>query len=141
LAGRFLRFVAVGSIGFLVDSSVLLLLTSTRVAGPSYGRVLSFLAAATVTWKLNRSYTFRAVGGQPHRQWAQYVLATAIGAVINFAIYRLWLRWTDTGPLNLLLGVAAGSIGAMLFNFGVSHKFVFRSQTRTDCAKGRREPS
>jgi len=132
LAGPFPRFVLVGSIGFLVDSSVLLLLASAQAAGPYYGRVVSFLIAATVTWKLNRSFTFRAVGGQLHLQWAQYVLATAIGAGINFAAYRVWLRWTDTAPLNLLMGVAAGSVSAMLFNFGVSYKLIFRPQTRTE---------
>ena len=48
LARQFLRFCAVGGIGFLVDAGLLWLLLQATALGPYGARVLSFLAAATV---------------------------------------------------------------------------------------------
>ena len=58
-AGReFLLFAAVGVVGFGVDVAVLYLVAP--LLGWYGARVLSFIAAATATWALNRRYTFGA---------------------------------------------------------------------------------
>jgi len=56
---RFLRFALVGTIGFVVDASVLRLVVAIFAINLYAGRLVSFLAAATVTWLLNRTFTFR----------------------------------------------------------------------------------
>ena len=56
LAREFLSFAVVGTIGFVVDLGVLYVVAPTL--GWYGGRVLSFLAAASVTWALNRRFTF-----------------------------------------------------------------------------------
>ena len=92
------------------------------------GRVLSFIVAATVTWKFNRHFTFEAAGKNAFREWAQYVLATSVGGGINVAVYQCWLWFTDTRTLNLFLGVAAGSAVAMMFNFAISKRLIFAAK-------------
>ena len=55
---QFLRFGVVGTVGFLVDAAVLLGMLALGL-GPYGGRVLSYLAAASTTFALNRAWTFR----------------------------------------------------------------------------------
>jgi putative flippase GtrA len=124
----FLRFCLVGTIGFIVDSGLLLVLTAAGIAGPMLGRVLSFLVAAAVTWALNRRFTFRSRA--PATSLAPYILLTGFGALLNLGVYRLWIGAFGAAPAMLVLGVAAGSIVALAFNFLVSKHFVFRPASR-----------
>jgi putative flippase GtrA len=122
----FLRFCLVGTIGFVVDSGMLLVLTTAGIAGPMIGRVLSFLVAASVTWALNRRFTFRSRA--PTASLAPYVLLTGFGALLNLGVYRLWIGAFGDTAVMLVLGVAAGSIVALAFNFLVSKHFVFQAK-------------
>jgi putative flippase GtrA len=121
----FLRFCLVGTLGFLVDAGVLLLLTAAGFAGARTGRVASFLVAACVTWLLNRRFTFRS--GASAKSLGPYVLLTGFGALLNVGVYWLWITAFGETPGMLVLGVAAGSIVALAFNFLVSKHVVFRA--------------
>ena len=125
---QLLRFAIVGAVGFVVDFTVLYLAVSVLGLGNLSGRVLSFIVAATVTWKFNRHFTFEAAGKNAFREWAQYLLATSVGGGINVAVYQCWLWFTDTRTLNLFLGVAAGSAVAMMFNFAISKRIIFAAK-------------
>lgn len=59
---RFLRFCIVGCVGLAVDVAALELGVRLMGTGPWFGRGLSHLAAATVTWALNRRFTFAVEG-------------------------------------------------------------------------------
>ncbi|MEJ7687337.1 MAG: GtrA family protein, partial [Variovorax sp.] len=94
---EFMSFAAVGVIGFAVDVGVLYL------AAPAFGwygaRVLSFVAAATATWALNRRYTFkpRGSGLSVGREYAGYLATMLAGALVNYGVYVLVLQGLD-GP-------------------------------------------
>ncbi len=126
---QFQRFLAVGALGFIVDFSVLYLAVNAAGLGPFPGRLLSFIVAATVTWKANRHFTFASteatVPGAAARQWLRYVSTTAIGGAINIGVYQLWLAATNHGNVNLFLAVVAGSAVALLVNFTLSKYVVF----------------
>src|SRR6476469_6404288 len=67
VAVELLRFGIVGVAGFVVDAAVLTAAIALGL-GPWLGRVLSYLAAATATFALNRAWTFRgAASAQPMR--------------------------------------------------------------------------
>ena len=71
---EFLRFGVVGTIGFVVDTAVLYAGLALGL-GLYGGRAVSYLAAATTTWALNRVWTFRGRGNGPvHQQWALFLL-------------------------------------------------------------------
>ena len=57
LSGELFRFGVVGSVGFLVDASVLQMLVSWFDGDLLISRIFSYLAAATVTWFLHHIYT------------------------------------------------------------------------------------
>lgn len=122
---QFLRFCIVGTLGFLTDFAVLYVVVKWLSVGPLAGRILSFLVAATVTWKVNRHFTFVSQGQGSVREWLQYVVFTGFGGCINVGVYQLWTTFTDHSTLNLFLAVAAGSGTALLFNFAISRRAVF----------------
>lgn len=126
---QFQRFLLVGALGFVVDFSVLYVAVNAAGLGPLAGRIVSFIVAATVTWKANRNFTFAsaeaAMPGAAARQWLRYLSTTAIGGAINIGVYQLWLKITDHGNVNLFLAVVAGSAVALVINFTLSKYVVF----------------
>ena len=75
--GQFLRFGLVGTAGFVVDAAALTAAMALGL-GPYGGRVVSYLAAVTFTWAMNRRFTFAgaesapwggAMGPLRRRQW------------------------------------------------------------------------
>jgi putative flippase GtrA len=123
---QFLRFCIVGAIGFVTDFAVLYVAVNWGGLGTMSGRIVSFLVAATVTWKVNRHFTFSKQGAGSVREWLQYLAFTGIGGLINVGVYQLWLSLTgDRSTLNLFLAVAAGSGVAMMCNFAISKYAVF----------------
>ncbi len=129
LAWEFLRFGTVGTVGFVVDTSVLYGALAMG-AGLYGGRAISYVTAATTTWALNRVWTFRHRGGgqQVHRQWALFLLVNLGGFVLNYGTYAALVTFVPLVAANPVLGVAAGSIAGMFSNFILSRQVVFRAR-------------
>ena len=123
---QFAKFCVVGTVGFLADAGALYLLMSFLNMDPYTGRIFSFLFAATVTWALNRVYTFRSSALAPMtRQWARFVTANTVGGALNYGVYSALVLsggWFIKAPV---LAVAVGSIAGLAFNFTVSRKYIF----------------
>ena len=125
VAQEFLRFGVVGTIGFVVDSGVLYGMLWLG-AGLYLGRAISYVAAATATWALNRAWTFRGRGGGPvHRQWALFVAVNLVGFALNYGTYAVMVASIPVVAAHPVLGVAAGSIAGMFTNFVLSRRVVF----------------
>lgn len=128
LSAQFLRFGLVGVAGFLVDAGLLRLLL---VVGFGYygGRVISFLTAATATWILNRSFTFRrdapSAFAHPATEWLSYLGLMLIGGVANYGAYALAIAVSETVRAHAELGVALGSLAGMVINFWTSKRMIF----------------
>lgn len=124
---QFAKFCVVGVIGFVADAGTLYLLMSMAGLDPFTGRMFSFLFAATVTWTLNRNYTFRSSVPAPKTsQWARFVTANTIGGALNYGVYSALILsggWFIKAPV---LAVAVGSVVGLAFNFTASRKFVFK---------------
>ena len=126
IIGQFLRFGVVGTAGFLIDAAVLTAMLALGI-GPYAGRVVSYLAAATGTFALNRAWTFQTAARAPvARQWGAFVLLNLAGFAVNYGTYAALVATSATVAAHPVLGVAAGSIAGMFINFAVSRRFVFR---------------
>jgi putative flippase GtrA len=131
---KFLRelswFAAIGTVGLLVDTAVLYALKS--MLGLFAARVVSFLAAASTTWLMNRTFTFRTrrsnLSGQ--REFVTYIGIMLVGGVANFATYTCLVIWYEIVKNNPVIGVAAGSLAGMFFNYFSAKFLIFRS---VDC--------
>ena len=119
------RFAVVGAVGFCVDAGVLTVLMNAGW-GVIASRAVSFLLAASVTWLLNKVWTFRNVGTRAAgREYALYVGMQMIGAGINLGVFFALvlaspsLREMPVVPLAVGAGVSLG------FNYFVSKRWIF----------------
>jgi putative flippase GtrA len=127
---QFLRFGVVGTIGFVVDTAVLYAGLALGL-GLYGGRAVSYLAAATTTWALNRAWTFRGQGQAPViRQWALFVAINLVGFAFNYGTYAALIATVAFVAQYPVIGVAAGSLAGMLGNFLLSRRFVFGGAAR-----------
>lgn len=138
LMGQVLRFGIVGAIGFLIDAGVLYGMLALGL-GPYGGRVVSFLAAATATWVLNRSFTFRRdsrrdghyADAHPAHEWLAYLGLMAIGGLVNYGTYAAAVAFLEPVARQPVIGVALGSLAGMAINFWTSKTLVFERKARS----------
>lgn len=127
---QLLKFGMVGTIGFLVDSGVLLLLLHFGL-NPYRGRLVSFFIAVTCTWLLNRNFTFKTKKTTTlWTEWMKYVMANSIGAILNYGVYAILLLKVVLVAQSPVLGVAAGSMVGLLANYINSSVFVFKDKQK-----------
>jgi putative flippase GtrA len=123
---QFASFVIAGGLGFVVDVGVLYGALALG-AGLIFGRLLSFVAAATATWLFNRRYTFSATGNA-WREWLRYMSVMLVGMLVNFSAYSLAL-WLVQGDWwwRPAMAVAVGSAAGLFVNFANAKLFVYKS--------------
>ena len=123
---QFLLFCIAGTIGFLVDASVVQALVALG-ADPYAARLFSFLCALTATWAFNRHYTFGAArSARVGREWLRYFFAMLGGFAVNYSVYAVLVYSLPTIRQWPALGVAAGSIAGLVVNYLSSRFWVFR---------------
>lgn len=122
----FWRFCAAGVVGLVVDIAVLYVLAP--LLGWYVGRAGSFVAAASVTWWLNRRFTFvlRPAHCQPPvwREYFQYLASMLVGGSVNYLVY-VSVVYGVRSVFAPLLGVALGSIAGLIFNYLAARHLVF----------------
>lgn len=127
LAIQFVKFGMVGVVGLIVDIAVLKFCMLVLGMGPYGGRVVSFVVAASVTWMCNRLFTFRGQGGgHIGLQWAKFLVVNLGGFALNYGTYAALIAFAPMVREYPELGVAAGSVAGMFFNFFASRRLVFR---------------
>jgi len=125
---EFLKFGLVGTLGFVVDASVLYACMHFLGLGPYSGRALSFVTAVLVTWFCNRHFTFKDKKGNhaASTQLGKFFVSCLGGFVFNYGTYALLITHSDLIHTYPIIGVAIGSIAGLFFNFGASKYVVFR---------------
>ena len=126
LLAQFMQFGVVGGIGFVADTAVVYALrgpTGLYVAGTA-----AYVVAVTVTWWVNRIWTFRRVmtiGGM-RQQWVRYAIANLPGLVLNLGSYFALVAGSAFCAAYPVIAVAAGALAGMFANFTLSRALVFR---------------
>lgn len=125
-----LWFAAAGTIGFVVDTSILYLLQGVGLQfGPA--RIVSFLAAVITTWIINRSLTFRVPTPMTLAEFVKYLGAMSVGGLINYGVSFLVETQYPIGPATGVLAVASGSLSGLLVNYLSSKIWVFARKRST----------
>ena len=119
-----LRFLAVGSVGFVIDVSVLLLLLRFTEIGPFGARAIGIAAAVAATWMLNHRFTFGRSGQSLAVEGFRYGSVGVISALVNYAIYTALLM--SIPVLRPIAALVLASAAATAFNFFGYSRFVFR---------------
>ncbi len=122
---QFMKFGVVGGIGFVIDTAVVY---GLRASLGLYGAgAVSYVAAATGNWLLNRVWTFRGQGGgKVHRQWALFLTTNLLGFTLNRGAYALLVTFVAACAAQPVYAVAAGAVAGMFVNFHLSRSVVFR---------------
>jgi putative flippase GtrA len=122
---QFLMFGSVGAVGFLFDTATVY---SLRHSLGLYGAgMVAYVVAATVTWLLNRLWTFRGGSNGPaHQQWARFLAVNLLGFVLNRGTYALLVTFVPLCAAQPVYAVGAGAIAGMFLNFHLSRAIVFR---------------
>lgn len=117
-----------GVIGFVVDAGIVQALVGFAHWNAYAARVVSFLAAATVTWWWNRRHTFagRSSGRSAHSEWLHWMVLMSVGAVVNYGVFAICLMLFPVLHRWPAVAVAAGSAVAALVNFSTARGVLFR---------------
>ena len=119
-------FILVGAIGFVIDAGILTALVNGLGAGHYAARALSFTAAVTATWYMNRRWVFAKIATRKRsREYTSYLIVQAIGAVINLSIFVAAIEFLPDLAKVPVIPLAIGAAVALLFNFSASRRFVF----------------
>ncbi len=122
---QFLMFGTVGMVGFLFDTATVYALR--RALGLYGAGMAAYVVAATVTWILNRLWTFRGLGNGPvHHQWARFLVVNLGGFVLNRGTYALLVSFVTLCAEQPVYAVGAGAIAGMFLNFSLNRTMVFR---------------
>ena len=120
------RFIGVGAIGFAVDASILTALVVGWGQDPYRARGLSFAIAVTVTWYLNRRWSFAPRANQRKTaEYARYVAVQLTAAIINLSVYTACLKINPVLRSYPALPLAIGSAVALVLNYLGARYFVF----------------
>lgn len=126
------RFGISGVAGFVVDTGIVVIFTRELGLGPIVAQVIAFTVAVTVTWLINRHWTFAEHASENWlHEWTRYVAANSVGAVVNNGIYAILVLTAVLFSKTPVLAVAAGSMAGMGFNFASSKLMVFKPMRNT----------
>ena len=128
-----LRFILVGTAGFVVDAGVMWLLTAMSGLSPLLTRAVSFPIAFALTWILNRYWTFAQGRARALKtQFPLYLGVQLSGLAVNYGLFAVLILsggfWRDYPVLAL----AAGSLVALLATFTLSKFVAFASPRRRE---------
>jgi putative flippase GtrA len=121
----FMRFVAVGAVGFMIDAGVLTALVLGAHWATFPARIVSITLAITITWLINRYVTFKHRTVPLHVEYAGYFGIQLAGVVLNLAIFVICLKiWPQLARWPVI-AQGAGSAGALFFNFATMRKTLY----------------
>lgn len=126
LLRQFVQFATVGFAGLGVDIAVVYLARGS--IGVYAAGLLSFVFAVTVTFALNRAWTFAGQGeGSLLVQWARFVAANSFGLVLNRGTFFLLVALVPLCEQHPVFAIFAGVLAGMFVNFSLSRRLVFRA--------------
>ncbi|MDT8409676.1 MAG: GtrA family protein [Wenzhouxiangellaceae bacterium] len=130
----FFRFACVGGTIALIDAGLLYLLKDLPGFNVYIARVVSYTAAMSTGYVLNRYFTFHHLDSR-HVMWNEllrFLSVHSVGGLINFGVFTLVVIAAEHLELSdfqaavvPLLGVWIGGLVGMAFNFALARRIVF----------------
>jgi putative flippase GtrA len=121
---QFIRYAAIGTLGFGVSTAVLYALRALGL-DPYSAYAVAFVAAVTATWWLNRNYNFADRSGSTLAQWARFFTTSSIAGAVNLATYAVLVFAIGIVHAHPVLGAGAGTLAGLAINFVAVRRYVF----------------
>ena len=122
LAFKFLKFVAVGCSGMIIDFGITYLCKEILKINKFLSNGIGFVLAATSNYFLNRIWTFESHNEEIGIQYAQFMIVSTIGLAINsLALFLLneKLKWNFYLSKLFAIGITT------IWNFFANLLFTF----------------
>lgn len=136
---RFLKFAAVGSLGFLTHFTIVNILVQVFGMSETIANPFGFVTAVVQNFVLNRHWTFpESRNRNPRRQLIQFSIVSVLGLLINqlvfFVVHTTLESWWIALVGNVRLGHALSynfalcvAVGVVLFwNFTANRLWTYR---------------
>jgi putative flippase GtrA len=128
---RFVKFATVGTIGAVVDFSVLNLLVLGVGMDKEYANLISVLCAITSNFTWNRLWTFPESRERPvHTQFGKFALVNIIGLGINQIVFlttdEFIFQHLFPHPIDYNFAKATAIILVLFWNFFVNRHWTYR---------------
>lgn len=122
---QFVKFGLVGVINTITSASVYLAATRLADIHPLVANAMAFVVAVTVSFILNKRWTFRNIDTAYTRQYSQFFLVSAAG--FGWSEILIWFIHVRLGYSDLLaFGLAV--LIVMFWNFGMNRAWTFRNR-------------
>jgi len=122
LAGKFSRFIGVGAVGFVIDSSTFAMLDLAGFV-PAVSRALSIGLATLVVWLLNRRFTFERSGRRSAVEGSLYAAVAFTAQGLSYAVFLVLIYAVPEIPRAISfvfgcgIGAVVGFVGHHLLTF------------------------
>lgn len=125
---QFIFFGIVGTVGFIVDASILLYLVHIENFSIIFSRIISFFVAVIITWILNRYFTFskNEKKDTKTKEYIKYLSVQTAGVGLNFLIFLSLIYLFEPLKNILIIPLAIASTIAMFFNFFIIKNRVYK---------------
>lgn len=114
---RLLKFLVVGTGGFVVDFSTMWALLTFPHLRPIAARVVAFAVAIVFTYVFNRAFTFADRPRRGRAEWLSYALVSAAAAVVNLGVFVVALRTVGGNAYSPYIAMPIGVAAGMVVNF------------------------
>jgi len=122
---QFFYFLISGTLGFIVDTSVLYTMLYVGF-NPYEARLISFIAALCTTWFVNTRLTFKMNHeNNKKNQFLRYVMAMTLGGAVNYSVYSSVIFLGGKSTFIPFFALIAGSFSGLMLNFYNAKRWVF----------------
>jgi putative flippase GtrA len=128
---RFVKFGIVGTVGALVDFSVLNFLVLGLGFAKEYANLISVTCAIFSNFTWNRLWTFPESRERPlHTQFGQFALVNVFGLAINQAVFigadNLFFSTLFPHPVDYNLAKGTAIVVVLFWNFAINRKWTYK---------------
>ncbi len=121
---RYFSFLIAGSVGFLVDVGILVVLMRFGHFDAFSARLVAIGGALCCTWLINRNFTFDRSAHSLAMEGARYWSVGLSSSLVNYGVYTILLLIDRNVPPLLALMVSSGC--AQIVSYNGYSRFVFR---------------
>jgi putative flippase GtrA len=125
-----LKFAMVGGFGFLVDTSVMIVLFEGLEVRLAIARCTAFICAASSNWILNRVFTFRErdLAGRKSLEWIRFIVSALLSAIPNLGIFFLLMQVFPESLVYIIFAMCCGILAGYFTNYQLARLWVYRSR-------------
>ncbi len=117
------RFLFVGGVSFLANAAVFLLLR--REMPLTLAFVIAFVFAVTVSWILNRVFTFQSKDERRAQEWFRFFLVYSFTGIIQTSLFSCLVNESVFMHTYSLAASMIAAITVMGLNYFLSKRFTF----------------